>query len=82
MKITATFGDGRKRVLKSPAQLENIDKNREALFIMDDTKVYRGWCDGDVDEDGNFAIWRTIYSIALPFKRLVGWCYSETKERK
>lgn len=81
MKITATFNGGHKRVLKSPEELKNIDKNREALFVMDNTAVYEGRCDGEVDEDGNFGVWKMIHGITLPFKRLIGWCY-KTKERR
>lgn len=34
-KITVTFTDGSRRVLKSPEKLEKIDENREACFVMD-----------------------------------------------
>lgn len=33
-KITVTFTDGSRRVLKSPEKLEKIDENREACFVM------------------------------------------------
>lgn len=74
-KIKVTFSDGSRRVLKSPCELENIDKNREAKFVMDNLQVYHGYCDGEVDEDGDFCIMQTIHVIGLPFKRLLGWCY-------
>lgn len=74
-KITVTFSGGSRRVLKSPGELENIDKNREAKFVMDNLQVYQGYCDGEVDEDGDFCIMQTIHCIGLPFKRLLGWCY-------
>ena len=77
-KITVTFSGGSRRVLKSPSELENIDKNREAKFVMDNLQVYQGYCDGDVDEDGDFCIMQTIHGIGLPFKRLLGWCYVTT----
>lgn len=73
-KIKVTFSDGSHRVLKSPCELENIDKNREARFVMDNLQVYCGYCDGEV-EDGEFYIMQTIHGIGLPFTRLLGWCY-------
>ena len=75
MKITVIFKDGRRRVLKAPSELKNIDKNREAQFVMNNSQVYCGYCDGEVDDDGNFCVMRTIYGIDLPFNRLLGWCY-------
>lgn len=80
-KITATFTNGRRRVLKSPEDFKGIDKNRKAMFVMNNWKVYIGYSDGEVDEDGDFGIFGTIHGIALPFNRMIGWCY-ETAERK
>ena len=74
-KIEVTFSDGSHRVLKSPCELENIDKHREARFVMDNWQVYQGYCDGEVDVDGDFCIMQTIHGIGLPFTRLLGWCY-------
>lgn len=74
-KITVTFNDGSRKVLKSPDTLQSIDEKREARFVMDNLKVCRGWCDGEVDEDGNFSVFRTIHGISLPFEHLMGWCY-------
>lgn len=81
MKLTVTFKGGRRRVLKSPGDFKTIDKKRKAMFVMDNWKVYTGYSDGEVDEEGNFGIFGTIYGIALPFNRMLGWCY-ETVERK
>ena len=78
-KITVTFKDGRRRVLKSPSELENIDKTREAHFVMDNWEVYSGYCDGEVDVDGDFCVMRTIHGIGLPLNRLIGWCYKTKK---
>lgn len=39
-KITVTFTDGSRRVLKSPEKLEKIDENREACFVMDNGQVF------------------------------------------
>lgn len=36
MKLTVTFKGGRRRVLKSPEDFKTIDKNRKAMFVMDD----------------------------------------------
>lgn len=80
-KITVTFKGGRRRVLKSPDDFKTIDKKRKAKFVMDDWKVFTGYSDGEVDEEGDFGIFGTIYGIALPFNRMLGWCY-ETVERK
>ena len=51
------------------------------MFVMDDWRVYTGYSDGEVDEEGDFGIFGTIHGIALPFNRMLGWCY-ETVERK
>ena len=75
-KITVTFSDGRRRVLKAPIELNKIEKSREATFIMDNLEIFHGYCDGDIDEDGDFAIMRNRHTIGLPFNRLLGWCYT------
>lgn len=80
MKIVATFSDGTKRTLKSPGELCKISKNREALFVFNNGQVFSGYSDGEVDEDGDFAVIKTIHGIALPFNRLVGWCYKNSKK--
>ena len=51
------------------------------MFVMDNWKVYTGYSDGEVDEEGDFGVFGTIHGIALPFNRMLGWCY-ETVERK
>lgn len=33
-KITVTFSDGKRRVLKSPDEMGNIDARRTALFVF------------------------------------------------
>lgn len=81
MDITVTFQNGRKRKLKSPEQFHSIDKNRKALFVMDNFKVYEGYSDGEIDEGGNIGVFGTIYGIALPFNRMVGWCYESVKKQ-
>lgn len=81
LKLTVTFKGGRRRVLKSPEDFKSIDKKRKAMFVMDNWQVYTGYSDGEVDEEGDFGVFRTIHGIALPFNRMLGWCY-ETIERK
>lgn len=78
-KIKVTFGDGSRRTLKAPGELKDIDNTREARFVMDNWQVYSGWCNGEVDEDGDFCILRTLHDIGLPFNRLLGWCYVSAK---
>ena len=75
MKITVKFKSGRTRVLKSSEKLGDINKEREAHFVMKNGQVYTGWCDGDIDEEGNFCVFRTLHAIGLPFNGLLGWCY-------
>lgn len=75
MKVKVTFNDGSRRVLKSRDELKNIDKHREAIFVMSNWQVFHGYCDGEVDEDGDFCLMNTIHGIGLPFNRLLGWCY-------
>ncbi len=80
MKMTVTFKGGRRRVLKSPSDFHAIDKHRKAMFVMDNWQVYTGYSDGEVDEEGDFGIFGTIHGIALPFNRLLGWCYESVKK--
>lgn len=80
-KITVTFEGGRRRVLKTPEEFCKIDKNRKAMFVMNNFKVYTGYSDGEVDDAGDFGVFGTIHGIALPFNRMLGWCY-ETAGRK
>ena len=82
MRIKVTFTDGSRRVLKSRDELKNIDKHREAIFVMNNLQVFRGYCDGEVDEDGDFCLMITIYGIGLPFDRLIGWCYKTNKKKQ
>ncbi|WP_302575192.1 hypothetical protein [uncultured Duncaniella sp.] len=83
-KITVTFQNGRHRVLKTPEEFYKIDKNRKAMFVMNNLRVFEGYSDGEVDEAGDFGIFGTIYGITLPFERMLGWCYESTdrKSRK
>lgn len=81
-KITVTFEGGTRRVLKCRNELKNIDKHRESCFVMNNLQVFHGYCDGDVGDDGDFAIFNTIHGIALPFNRLMGWFYKSSGRKK
>lgn len=80
-KITVTFTDGSRRVLKSPEKLEKIDENREACFVMDNGQVYYGYCDGEVDEEGDFCLMRSIHGIGCHLIAFSGGATSQVEER-
>ena len=87
-EITVTFANGKRRKLKSPDMLWAIDGRRTAYFVFDNFQVYKGQTDGEVDEDGDFCL-RTDrgatpvgVGIGLPFARLIGWAYVNTKRAK
>ena len=80
-KITVTFGNGKRRVLKSPDEFSSIKKNRKVLFVMNNLQVYEGYSDGEIDEEGEFGIWGTVHGIALPIDRLLGWCYKNSRKK-
>jgi hypothetical protein len=48
------------------------------MFVMNNLRVFEGYSDGEVDEAGDFGIFGTIHGIALPFERMLGWCYEST----
>lgn len=75
IKITLTNGE--KYKLRNPDSLSEIDKSRTAIFLFDNLKVYEGQSDGEVDEQGDFAVFKpgVNFGIALPYNRLVGWAY-------
>lgn len=75
VKITLT--NGQKYKLRQPETLEEIDRSRTALFVFDNFECYVGQSDGEVDEDGDFALFKpgVKLGIAMPFNRLVGWAY-------
>lgn len=84
-KITVTFADGSRRVLKSKEELGKIDENREACFVMDNGQVYRGYCDGEVNERGYFFLMMSLHgpeNLALSFNSLLGWCYKLSERKK
>lgn len=87
MSITVTFTDGTRRKLRAPETLETIDGRRAAYFVFDNLQVYKGQTDGYVDEDGDFCLKTdrsTVHGslgIVLPFARLMGWAYVNTKRK-
>lgn len=81
-KITVTFSNGKRRVLKSPEEFHTINKNRKALFVMNNFQVFEGYGDGELDDAGDFGIFGTIHGIALPFNRMLGWCYKTVNKKR
>ena len=79
LKIKVTFSDGKRRVMKAPEKLKDINPRYAARFLMDTLEVYKGYCDGEIGESGEFILTTTAKSggvgIALPYSRLLGWCY-------
>lgn len=78
LKIKVTFTDGIRRTLNAPEKLKDINQRHAARFLMDTLEVYKGYCDGEVGESGEFILRSTKTEgtgIALPFSRLLGWCY-------
>lgn len=75
VKITLT--NGQKYKLRGPDTLSEIDRSRTAIFMFDNLQVYEGRSDGEVDEEGDFAIFKPGLNVGagLPFNRLVGWAY-------
>lgn len=75
IKITLT--NGQKYKLRMPETLSEIDKKRTAIFLFDNMKVYEGQSEGEVDEDGDFAIFKpnVNFGAGMPYNRLVGWAY-------
>ena len=81
-KITVPFEGCTRRVLKSRIELNNIDEHQEGCFVMNNLQVFHGYCDGEVDDNGYFAVFNTIHGIALPFNRLMGWFYKYSWKKK
>lgn len=76
-EVTITRKDGTKTRydLKSRTKLSEVDEKREVITFFDNGQCFVGYCDGEVDEDGDFCLMNTIHGIGLPFNRLLGWCY-------
>lgn len=84
-RIIVTFSDGKRRTLKAPDALPDIDARRTAYFVFDNGQVYKGQTDGEVDNGGDFCLKTDrstipgICGIGLPFNRLIGWAYVNPK---
>lgn len=65
--LTIRLADGRHYSLRDKATLGEIDQKQEALFLFDNGQLYDGQTDGQVDDEGDFAL----------FRRLVGWEYKQ-----
>lgn len=78
-KLTIRLADGRHYSIRDKATLGDIDEKQEALFLFDNGQLYNGTTDGQVDDEGDFALFRpnSKAGIALPFRRLVGWEYKQ-----
>ena len=87
-RITVTFKGGKRRVLHAPDTLPTIDSRRRTYFVFNNLEVYTGYCDGEIDEDGNFCVRASnsgpkyFAGIALPAGRLIGWAYVNPKKSK
>ena len=79
-KLTITFSNGRRRVLKPTTELHKIDKNRKVMFVMGNFRVYEGYSDGEIDDEGDIGLFGTIHGIALPVSKMLGWCYANAKK--
>ncbi len=75
--IKITLDNGQKYKLRKPETIEEIYRSRIALFVFNNLECYEGCSDGEVDDDGDFAIFKpgVNHGIALPYNRLVGWQY-------
>jgi len=65
--------------MKTEEKLKDLflSLGRTALFVFDNLECFEGQSDGEVDEDGDFALFKpgVKLGIAMPFNRLVGWAY-------
>lgn len=77
--LTIRLADGRHYSLRDKATLGEIDEKQETLFLFDNGQLYNGQTDGQVDDEGDFALFRpnSKAGITLPFRRLVGWEYKQ-----
>lgn len=77
--IEIALTDGRRYTLRDKNTLGEIDEKQEAIFLFDNGQIYHGQSDGQVDEEGDFPLFKTDskHGIALPFARLVGWAYRQ-----
>lgn len=76
--ITITLSDGKKYRLNASFRIYTIDKNREAIFIFDNGDAFKGFSDGNINEEGEISFSRVQdgkYKMGLPYESLIGWQY-------
>lgn len=78
MSITMQFPDGREAKMKPVSDLKEIDKTRRAVFMMNNTDVYIGFCVKMDSETGRVFVSSKEESVVyiLPQKQIYGWCYN------
>lgn len=86
-KVTITKKDGSQIIydLISSSKLKFVDPDRKVVVIFDSGEVFKGYTDGMVDEDFEFALKVHLYdkfAAALPFDRLMGWAYEDDGRHK
>lgn len=82
MDVTITFkttdGKNHRYKLKTADELSGISRKRKALFVFG-TKIFQGYCDGEIDESGRFSVWEKPESPSMgfegPVNNLLGWAY-------
>ena len=84
MRLTLTYKDNRKKTyrLKTPAELADIDENKEAEFLFYDFSLVVGCSDGVVNDEGYFSVsiqGTPVKLAGLPFDQLLGWRYKSHK---
>lgn len=84
-KIKISLSNGESYTLKSPEEIEEIDSNKNAIFLFNNGEIYNGKSDGVIDEDENgeetFSIKKETskFNLCMPFDRLIGWAYENRK---
>ena len=82
MEITVEFfKDGRKVKLNEPEALEEYDASKEVSLVFVNGQIYRGMFDGMDDED-EIRLKIGDHCIGLPYSKLLGWYYEESKKYK
>lgn len=82
-KTTITLKDGSQIVLKYPEELQECDKSKEIALVFNNFQIYVGTFVELYEEDDETEIvlqkTNSMFSISLPFDRLIGWGYIEKK---
>lgn len=84
MKIT--LSNGERYTLKCPEKIEEIDSDKNAIFVFDNMQIYIGKSDGVIDENGDatFCIEKekSRFGMCMPYDRLIGWAYDKSEKQK